>query len=461
MTQIRRRETLGTRVEQEQSSTATGLGRVIPERRIYVRTDKGMQYTTLRPATQLLLCLLLVSALAWTAFTSGTFIRDALDGHQEDLRLVTMREAYEAKIAAMRDEQRRLEGSLEAARTRADVIGARLSEKQKALVKAANDLQEAKLELTGLRDAYTETYAKRERELDRITDLESELASMQLEFTETATAHDGMTDAMQVFAETMEQVIFERDSAQELTEELSTEVETLSAEVTRWEGRQERVMTQLEEAARTSLEGLEKVFNSSDLDLDRILRQTKRDYTGSGGPFVPVGGEDSADNGAEDAADEDIRLAALVTDFERIKLMRIAAERLPLGQPVYGMRLTSGFGPRRDPFKRRIAMHNGIDWAGPRGTPIYATGHGVVTFVGWQKGYGRVVKIKHAFGFETVYAHLSRARVKVGQEVERGDRIADMGNTGRSTGTHLHYEVRIGKEPVNPAKFIEAARDVL
>jgi murein DD-endopeptidase MepM/ murein hydrolase activator NlpD len=94
-------------------------------------------------------------------------------------------------------------------------------------------------------------------------------------------------------------------------------------------------------------------------------------------------------------------------------------------------------------------------------TPIYATADGIVTLAGRQGGYGRVVKIRHAFGFETVYAHLNRARVKVGQRVGRGDRIGDMGSSGRSTGNHVHYEIRIDTKPVNPVKFIEAARDVL
>jgi murein DD-endopeptidase MepM/ murein hydrolase activator NlpD len=106
-------------------------------------------------------------------------------------------------------------------------------------------------------------------------------------------------------------------------------------------------------------------------------------------------------------------------------------------------------------------MHNGTDFASSRGTPIYATGEGMVTFAGWQSGYGRVIKIRHAFGFETVYAHLNKTRINVGDRVAQGDRIGDMGNTGRSTGVHLHYEVRVGGKPVNPLKYIEAARNVL
>ncbi|MCL4167931.1 UNVERIFIED_CONTAM: hypothetical protein GTU68_031899 [Idotea baltica] len=105
-------------------------------------------------------------------------------------------------------------------------------------------------------------------------------------------------------------------------------------------------------------------------------------------------------------------------------------------------------------------MHAGVDFAGARGTPIYATADGVVTHAGWQSGYGKLVKIKHAFGIETRYAHNSTIRVKVGQRVSRGDRIGDMGATGRVTGTHLHYEVRLNGTPVNPMTYIKAGRDV-
>ncbi len=98
--------------------------------------------------------------------------------------------------------------------------------------------------------------------------------------------------------------------------------------------------------------------------------------------------------------------------------------------------------------------------AGSYGTPIYATADGVVTFAGWSNGYGRLIKIQHAFGIETRYGHLSQIRVDVGQKISRGDRIGDMGNSGRSTGTHLHYEVRLGGTAVNPMTFIKAANNV-
>ena len=105
-------------------------------------------------------------------------------------------------------------------------------------------------------------------------------------------------------------------------------------------------------------------------------------------------------------------------------------------------------------------MHNGTDFAGAHGTDIFATADGVVVHAGWQSGFGQLVRIRHDFGIETLYAHNSNIRVRKGQRVSRGDHIADMGSTGRSTGTHLHYEVRVGGKPVNPMIYIKAANDV-
>ncbi len=98
--------------------------------------------------------------------------------------------------------------------------------------------------------------------------------------------------------------------------------------------------------------------------------------------------------------------------------------------------------------------------AGALGSPVYATAEGTVVHAGWESGYGNMVEIRHEFGLATRYGHLSKVRVEVGQRVSRGDRIGDMGNTGRSTGTHLHYEVRTGGTAVNPMTFIKAANNV-
>lgn len=128
-------------------------------------------------------------------------------------------------------------------------------------------------------------------------------------------------------------------------------------------------------------------------------------------------------------------------------------KNLPVGTPLKG-KINSDFGYRKDPFRKRVGFHSGIDIDAHYGDPIVATADGVVSKAGWQSSYGKTVVIKHQEGFETIYGHLSKITVEQGQKVKVGDVVGKAGSTGRSTGTHLHYEVvREGKK-VNPNNFL-------
>ena len=125
----------------------------------------------------------------------------------------------------------------------------------------------------------------------------------------------------------------------------------------------------------------------------------------------------------------------------------------PSGWPAKGW-LTSSFGLRRDPFNGRRKMHEGLDIASRTGSAVVATADGIVSSVRTEAGYGKMVTIDHGYGYRTLYGHNSKFHVKVGQRVRRGDRIASVGNTGRSTGSHVHYEIRLNGVPVNPNKYL-------
>ena len=156
----------------------------------------------------------------------------------------------------------------------------------------------------------------------------------------------------------------------------------------------------------------------------------------------------------------DPRFERLGLSLARMTALERALDSIPQVVPA-GQRISSGFGYRRDPFTGRGAMHGGIDFKGPVGSPIYAAANGVVTFAGWKSGYGKVVEIEHGNGMLTRYAHMSRFGVTQGQKVEAGATIGGIGSTGRSTGPHLHFEVRINDRAVDPRKFLEIAPDVL
>lgn len=129
---------------------------------------------------------------------------------------------------------------------------------------------------------------------------------------------------------------------------------------------------------------------------------------------------------------------------------------LPGVWPVVG-RLMGGFGERTDPFSGEGARHTGVDISAPMGTPVKATADGVVISAGWNGGYGRCVIIDHGNGYQTWYGHLSKLDVMEGEEIRQGETLGNVGMTGRATGPHLHYEVRIHSTPVNPYRFLAHA----
>ena len=172
---------------------------------------------------------------------------------------------------------------------------------------------------------------------------------------------------------------------------------------------------------------------------------------GMGGPYVPVGGLIASDPELRD----------LATLLSRLNAMETTLATIPSDRPTAAPMETSSYGYRRDPFNGQTAFHAGIDFPGTYGQPIIAAAAGQVSFVGQRPGYGNVVEIDHGNGILTRYAHLSRFGARVGDKVARGQAIARMGSTGRSTGTHLHFEVRVRGDAVNPRRFLEARQDVL
>ena len=167
-----------------------------------------------------------------------------------------------------------------------------------------------------------------------------------------------------------------------------------------------------------------------------------------GGPYQPV-------SSVSQKADPQYR--ALFLSWKKMDQLDQSTISVPSLRPVRDVSFTSGYGVRSDPFRGSAAMHAGIDLAGPIGTPIYATADAIVGRAQWANGYGNLVELEHGKGIQTRYGHLSKILVQPGQRIRRGDLIARMGSTGRSTGSHLHYEVRLDGRAVNPVPFLQSS----
>ncbi len=226
-----------------------------------------------------------------------------------------------------------------------------------------------------------------------------------------------------------------------------------AAELARIEARQLAYVERLTRFADDRSKRAELAIAKLGLNPKALVRYSNTDAMG--GPLEILATSSSGE--------VDPRFERLGLSLARMSALENTLDGIPQFTPTNpaATKVSSGFGYRRDPFTRRGAMHNGLDFKGPTGADIYAAAKGRVSFVGRKSGYGKVVEVSHGNGLMTRYAHMSKTIATQGQEVAAGDIIGLIGSTGRSTGPHLHFEVRLNNRPINPRPFLETAPNVL
>lgn len=217
--------------------------------------------------------------------------------------------------------------------------------------------------------------------------------------------------------------------------------------------RKQKLVDKIREHTKGKIEELEAILSTTGLKEKNLVSPTgdrvpapRERPQASGGPYVP----------SEFGQSMRYSEVKLLREIQRLVRLHEAVEQLPLGSPMHDAEITSGFGRRVDPFRKRWAAHNGIDFAGPVGSEIFSTADGTVAHAGRKGAYGNLVVIEHAHGISTYYGHLSAIKVQEGDVVKRGQLVGIQGSTGRSTGAHLHYEIHVDGEPRNPSVFLEA-----
>ena len=422
------------------------LERVFPERRLFLRSDEETRFIRLKPETQLVAWTGCVLVVGWTIIATAILLMDSIGAGNFRAQAEREQMVYEQRLNALSAERDQRAVEAAAAHERFNAALTQISIMQSQLLEVEEKRRELERGLETVQATLRDTMRLREDALDRLAQIEAEGADGQ-QFIANAES-DSTVDLL---SDALAQTAAERDQIARDAEFAITQAEELELELRLQQERNDQIFRQLEEAMLVSVEPLDRMFRAAGMNPDTLINQVRQGYSGTGGPLTPI---QFSTRGQEPDPDA-LRANAILTAMDRINLYRIAAEKVPFSMPVRSnFRFTSGFGQRWG------RLHAGTDFAGPIGTPVYATADGLVTHAGWSSGYGRLIKIQHDFGIETRYAHLNAMDVRVGQRVSRGDRIGALGNSGRSTGPHLHYEVRESGNPVNPMNYIRAGQDV-
>lgn len=427
------------------------LERAFPEQRLYLRSETNeTRFIRLTPFTQLVAWTGSSVFVAWSIIATAFILMDSIGSGNIREQAKREQALYEMRLNELSVERdARAEEAL-MAQERFNMALEQISKMQVTLLDSEDHRKEMEKGIEVIQTTLRRTMKERDGARSDAELLTAQLAG-DAEIPGAKANDPDAEVTVDFLTAALVDTAVERDTMANLAKKSEEYVAELELERKLLEEKNDRIFSQLEDAVSVSLEPLDKMFAAAGLPTESILKTVRSGYSGQGGPLTPL---TFSTRGEEPDADS-LRANGILERMDRMNLYRIAAQKAPFALPLKSaFRYTSGFGPRWG------RTHEGTDFAASYGTPIYATADGIVTHAGWLAGYGRLVKIQHEFGIETRYAHQAKIRVKVGQRVSRGDHIGDMGNSGRSTGTHLHYEVRVGGKPVNPMTYIKAAKDV-
>jgi murein DD-endopeptidase MepM/ murein hydrolase activator NlpD len=401
---------------------------------------------------------------AWFTFSTFQYIfqNDIIAAKNERIR--AGQEAYRVLEGEIRDTQLRFinaardldakHSQLIALVSHKENLERRLDEISGRLAAVSDDHREASKEAAALR---MQLQGERNALSGQIGTLEGQLRS-------TLEQRSGLE---QDLAETRDRVVSlsaERDTLIKSNADLMSNLETVNDRLVDIKGEQQRFIERIAARATDDIALLEDTIAMTGLKPETLFEKSGVFDSAMGGPVIdPSAGEDGAMTGVAslgDGAAFDSSVAGLEDSLQRWEALQSVLRVLPIAAPADNFYISSDYGRRRDPITKRMAFHAGVDLAGPARQPVYATAPGTVAKAGRNGPYGNMVEIDHGFGLRTRYGHLDRISVKKGEEVGFRTQIGRMGSTGRSTGTHLHYEIRFEGKAYDPSRFLKAGKYV-
>jgi murein DD-endopeptidase MepM/ murein hydrolase activator NlpD len=398
---------------------------------IIIARGDDIRHFTIRPWMAALLgSVLSAIAIGYLLATSYLVLRDDLIG-ASIARQARLQQAYEDRISALRAQVDRITSrqllDQRLMETRVSELLQRQSQLSRRHGRLTPILERAEGDLVPADKPATEAKPDRRAEMGAGEASAAKLAAAGIpdfSYWNTRSAGAGL--------------LSEADRADMLFASINKSLRTIEDEQI------DRVVTLAEDADRTAEE------ISAALEQAGLVVETDAGETGLGGPLIAIDSKGMFET----------RVHELDEALGRLETLKKAALLAPIHNPAPGHTISSSFGVRRDPLLGTPAMHAGMDFRVPYGSAVRAAGTGSVVSAGWNGGYGRMVEVDHGDGMTTRYAHMSKILVKVGDKVERGTVVGRAGSSGRSTGPHLHYEVRRNGTAIDPLRFIKAGKKI-
>ncbi|HVI88062.1 MAG TPA: peptidoglycan DD-metalloendopeptidase family protein [Dongiaceae bacterium] len=312
-------------------------------------------------------------------------------------------------------------------------------------------------ELKAARAQLASAQTQHDNDLAQLSSLDGQIAALQANVDNASQDKADLAQQVEQNERALATLVAQRAALQSTRADLSQSISGLKERLSSLQENQAEFVASLAERTRSNMAEMEKTVEMTGLNIDKLLLKADDSHSGQGGPFIPA-----PTSSANDENEQKLMMSVATLDGEvgRWEKLQVILRSLPLTAPVDHYYISSSFGERVDPINGEKAIHEGVDMVGALRSEVLATAPGTVVFAGWQTGYGQVVEIDHGFGVHTFYAHLDQLAVKKGQTVDYRDILGLLGTTGRSSGPHVHYEVRYDNKPLDPMGFLKAGRYV-
>jgi len=446
------------------------LQRYFPQRQIILRTDEKMhtlRFTTMHQA--LATCIVIVVG-GWLFVSSGLVVSHTDRIRAKEIQINDARSGYEQLLAQLNVYNRRI-NDITNDLNKNSLLMVSLAEQQLELLEKKSSEIESKSKSTKVSKrslnskdnqvplprkidvAIGRLELERMRVSERSSALSTYLEQLKDDMIEVTRVHQG-TEFVDAKALNARRLNIELNLAASETVGLLSKVNSLEDQIRDLESVQLMLFDRFSVVAEQKIDHITSSLKTTGLQVDKLL-EDKRNESGRGGPFIPIDLEKSDNGPLHDS------LIALNMQVGHLTELENLTRVMPLQKPLKKYWITSGYGVRKDPITGTYARHLGLDFGGPLREEIISPGSGRVVFAGWRGRYGNLVEIDHGMGLTSRYGHLAKILTAKGQYVSRGSKIGLLGNSGRSTGPHLHFEVLYKGKQLNPMKFMRVGNNVL